>query len=128
MPTASVELYLVRHAHAGDPARWTGPDDRRPLSAKGRLQAQALGRRLAALQVGVDVIVSSPKLRAQQTADLIAQALGLTVRLDERLGGALTIGTLERLIDDVGDPRSVMVVGHDPDLSELAADLAGATS
>jgi phosphohistidine phosphatase len=123
-----VELYLVRHAHAGDPARWTGPDDRRPLSAKGRLQAQRLGQHLAALQIDLDVIVTSPRVRARETADLIAQALGMSVRVDDRLGGAFTADALEQLLVDAGNPASAMVVGHDPDFSELAADLAGASS
>src|SRR5207302_11043136 len=77
MPNSSVELYLVRHAHAGDPARWTGPDERRPLSAKGRLQAERLGRHLAAIRLELEAIVSSRKVRARETADLVASALGI---------------------------------------------------
>jgi phosphohistidine phosphatase len=128
MPNSAVELYLVRHAHAGDPARWTGPDERRPLSAKGRLQAERLGRHLAAIRLDLEVIVSSPKVRARETADLVASALGLGVRIDERVGGGLTIRSLEDVLADAGDPARAMVVGHDPDFSELAADLAGAPS
>src|SRR3989442_4831588 len=85
MPNSAVELYLVRHAHAGDPARWTGPDERRPLSAKGRQQAERLGRHLAAIRLDLELIVSSPKVRARETADLVATALGLRARIDERL-------------------------------------------
>ena len=128
MPNSSVELYLVRHAHAGDPARWTGPDERRPLSAKGRLQAERLGRHLAAIRLDLEAIVSSPKVRARETADLVASALGIGVRIDERLGGGLTIRSLEDLLADAGNPSRAMIVGHDPDFSELAADLAGAPS
>ena len=124
-----VELYLVRHAHAGDAARWTGDDARRPLSAKGRLQADRLARHIAALQLDLEVIVSSPKVRARETAEPIARALGMPVRIDDRLaGGLLTLGSLEDLIADLGDPSRVMAVGHDPEFSELVADLLGAPS
>jgi phosphohistidine phosphatase SixA len=125
---ATVQLYLLRHAHAGDPAKWTGPDERRPLSAKGRLQAERLAHHLAALHVDLDAIVSSPKVRARETAEPVARALHLPVRIDDRLGGGLTVRGLDEVIADAGDAGSVMVVGHDPDFSELAADLLGAPS
>src|SRR3990172_5274533 len=128
VPSSTVELYLVRHAHAGDPARWTGPDERRPLSARGRLQAQRLGQHLASIQLDVELIVTSPKVRARETADLIAQALGTVVRVDERGGAGLTIGALEQVLADHGDPPRAIVVGHDPDFSELAADMTGSAS
>jgi phosphohistidine phosphatase len=128
VPSPAVELYLVRHAHAGDPARWTGPDERRPLSAKGRLQGQRLGRHLSALQLDLAVIVTSPRVRARETADLIAQALGMSVQVDDRLSGAFTLAALEQILADAGNPPSAMVVGHDPDFTEIAADLAGASS
>jgi phosphohistidine phosphatase SixA len=128
MADATIALYLLRHAHAGDPARWTGDDARRPLSAKGRLQADRLARHLAALQLGVDAIVSSPKVRARETAEPIARALGMSVRIDDRLAGGLTIRGLDAVLSDAGDPGATIVVGHDPDFSDLLGDLAGAPS
>ena len=128
MVSGAVEIYLVRHAHAGDAARWTGDDARRPLSAKGRLQADRLARYLAALQVDVDVIVSSPRVRARETAEPITQVLGMEVRIDERLGGGLTLQDLEQVLTDAGDPAHALVVGHDPDFSDLLAELSGGTT
>jgi phosphohistidine phosphatase len=125
MVGGAMTLYLVRHAHAGDPARWTGDDARRPLSAKGRLQADRLAQHLAALAIDLDVIVTSPKVRARETADPIARAFGMEARMDDRLGGGLTLRGLEHLLADVGNPKAAMVVGHDPDFSQLAADLSG---
>lgn len=121
----TIVLYLVRHAHAGDPARWTGDDARRPLSAKGRLQADRLARHLAAIAVDVDVIVSSPKVRAQETAEPIAKALAMSVRIDDRVAGGLTVRALDGVLGDAGDPGAAIVVGHDPDFSDLAAELSG---
>ena len=86
MPAAAtVQLHLLRHAHAGDPAKWQGPDDLRPLSAKGRHQAEALGRHLDGVGLSFDLLVSSPLVRARQTAELVAERLALPVVVDGRL-------------------------------------------
>jgi phosphohistidine phosphatase len=122
---ADVELYLLRHAHAGNPDEWTGDDSDRPLSAKGRRQAERLGRFLAELGFVPDVILTSPKARALQTAELVAGALGVRFETDNRLGGRLEIDLLSALVEDAGGNR-VMVVGHDPDFSDLCASLSGA--
>jgi len=75
-----VQLWLLRHAHAGDPMKWSGPDDIRPLSDKGRLQAERVGRLLAGTNMRPDAILSSPKLRALETARRAASELGMAVR------------------------------------------------
>jgi phosphohistidine phosphatase len=128
MSGASVELYVLRHAHAGDPMRWSGDDARRPLSARGRVQAERVAAHLAALHLDPDVILSSPKVRARETAEPVARAFGMPVRTDERLGGGLTTQSLEQLLSDAGDPARALIVGHDPDFSDLVTDLAGAQS
>ncbi len=120
-----LEIYLLRHAHAGDSAAWNGPDSERPLSPKGRRQAHNLGQFLADRAFAADAIVSSPKVRARQTAELVADALGIGVTLDERLGGALDLDVLGALLDATGG-TSVVLVGHDPDFTELAMGLTGA--
>ncbi|MDQ3938542.1 MAG: histidine phosphatase family protein [Chloroflexota bacterium] len=120
-----VELYLLRHADAGDPQAWQGDDAQRPLSAKGRRQAEQLGQFLAARGFSPDVVVSSPKTRALETAELVAQPLGASVTSDERLGGALDLDTLAAIIDGLPG-RRIVLVGHDPDFSELASTLCGA--
>jgi len=118
------ELYLLRHAHAGNAAEWAGDDSLRPLSARGRQQTRDLGRHLAGQAFALDLLVSSPKLRARQTAELVAEEIGVAVGLDERLAGPLEIDDLSLILDDLGGQR-VMLVGHDPDFSELAAQLSG---
>lgn len=120
-----IEVYLLRHAHAGDPAKWTGDDAERPLSAKGRKQAERLGRFLAERGFQPDAIVTSPKLRARETAELVAVPLNAGIESDQRLGGPLDADLLAQIIDEAGGGRAVLV-GHDPDFSELAAALCGA--
>ncbi len=124
MPT--IELYLLRHAHAGDPAKWRGDDSERPLSSKGRDQAERLGRHLAAIGFSTDALIASPRARARETAEIVAERLGVPVRLDERLAAPLSAAVVERILADAGDPVRPVLVGHDPDFSELLALLTGA--
>ncbi|MBX3030749.1 MAG: histidine phosphatase family protein [Chloroflexi bacterium] len=117
-------LHLVRHAHAGDAGRWAGPDATRPLTEHGHDQAARLGALLAGADVRPDLIVTSPKVRAHQTAQAIATALGSDLRIDDRLAGGIDLDGLDRLLADTG-AREPMLVGHDPDLSMLLDDLMG---
>lgn len=109
-------LWLLRHAEAEDGL----PDDERPLTERGAMQADAAGRALAILGVQIDVCLSSPKLRAVQTAERACEPLGLQVVIEPALGGepfdvhALTAG--------LGD---MLLVGHDPSFSLLLHDLTG---
>ena len=118
-------LHLLRHAHAGDSTTWPGPDAERPLTKKGRDQATRLGRFLATNGIRPDAIMSSPKVRAQQTAEIVATALDLTVRLDERLGDGYDLADLARIVED-SRVAAPMLVGHDPDLSFALAGLCAA--
>ena len=122
-----IELYFLRHAHAGDPEAWTGDDAARPLSDKGEKQAERLGTFLAGVGFTPDAIISSPKLRAAQTAEIVAKHLGIQISFDDRLAGAFEVETLETLLGDAGDPVRPVVVGHDPDFSDVLAELSGAS-
>ncbi len=125
MANGKVSLHLLRHADAGDPDRWDGPDASRPLSEKGRLQAERLGLFLADVDFDPDAILSSPKVRALDTARLVATPLGLPVVVVEALGFGLDLARVEAILDGAGNPRRPMLVGHDPEFSELAAELVG---
>jgi phosphohistidine phosphatase len=119
----SIELHLLRHAHAGEPAGRTGSVDDRPLTAKGEGQGQRLGRFLAEIAFEPDAIITSPKLRAARTAEIVAAALGREVRQDDRLAGGFDLVTIEAMLFDAGEPVKPVLVGHDPDFSELVATL-----
>jgi phosphohistidine phosphatase len=124
----TVQLYLLRHAHAGDPQGWTGPDAARPLSAKGEQQAERLGRFLADVGFKPDAVITSPKVRAARTAEIVAEAIGVEVREDERLARGFDLVTVEAILFDAGEPTKPVLVGHDPDFSDVAATLIGAPS
>lgn len=111
-------IWLLRHAQAAKGS----PDHERPLTERGREQARAAGQALAAMGVRIDACVSSPKLRARETAALACEALGIEVVEDERLQG----GPFDpRAVTD-GRGEEVLLVGHDPDFSLAVNHLTGA--
>jgi phosphohistidine phosphatase len=120
-----MRLILLRHGPAGrrDAERW--PDDGlRPLTSRGIKRSRDAARGLARVEPGIGLIVSSPLARALQTARVFARALDVTVveELDALRPGGSREAILEFLAAHTGD-RSVMLVGHEPDLGELAGAL-----
>lgn len=122
-----ITLLLLRHAHAGDSGRWAGDDALRPLTDKGRRQAERLGRLLAATGEAPDLLITSPKVRAAQTAEILGQVVGAKVIVDERVAGVLDPDIVTRILHDAGHAERPCLVGHDPEFSELLAELIGAT-
>jgi phosphohistidine phosphatase len=123
----AVHLHLLRHADAGDPEAWSGNDDDRPLSPKGEAQAERLATFLHGVRFTPDAVISSPKVRARRTAEIVADASGLPVHLDDRLAGGVTPDVLDAVLRDAGSPSRPVVVGHDPDFSGLLTTLSGAS-
>jgi phosphohistidine phosphatase SixA len=119
------ELYFLRHADAGDPEKWTRPDAERPLSSKGKRQTEHLAWFLESTGFRPDAILTSPKVRAEQTARPIAERLGVKLTIEPRLGQPLDLATLDSILADAGDPERVVVAGHDPDFSDLVSQLTG---
>jgi phosphohistidine phosphatase len=122
----ALQLHFLRHADAGDPEAWAGDDADRPLSEKGELQAERLGSFLAEIGFRPDAIITSPKVRAARTAEVVGDAIGVGVRVDERLAGGFGPATVDGILADAGSPRRVVLVGHDPDFSQVLSWLAGA--
>jgi phosphohistidine phosphatase len=123
----SVDLYLVRHADAGDSAAWTEDDAIRPLSKKGRRQSRRLGDLLADLAVRPSLLATSPRLRAADTAKIIGKRIGSRPTVDDRLDWGFDTTRLTSMVADLpGDAASVMLVGHDPAFSDIASWLVGA--
>jgi phosphohistidine phosphatase len=114
-----VLVFLVRHAHAeaGD------PDELRPLSQRGLDEAQALAERLADHETPPRAVLTSPLLRARQTAEAVAGATGAGLRVEECLLPGATADGLREAITGLEGP--VVAVGHQPDCSEIALELTG---
>lgn len=110
-------LWLLRHGDAADGS----PDAERPLTGKGEAQSRAAGRALAALGIKVDACLTSPKVRAADTARLACEPLGVEPQLEPKLAGGPF--DAEALAAGLGD---VLLVGHDPDFSMAVHGLTGA--
>jgi phosphohistidine phosphatase len=114
-----VRLYIVRHAKAADGE----PDELRPLTREGSESARAVGERLAAEGVRPDAVLTSPLLRARETAAEIGRALGVEPESDQRLSPGATPDDIRAAASGRGE--TVVVVGHQPDFGRAAAVLGG---
>jgi phosphohistidine phosphatase SixA len=112
-----VRVFIVRHAEA----RPGEPDDLRPLTDAGRAAARALADRLAAERPGA--VLSSPLLRARETAEPIARAAGVEALPDERLAPGAGVEDVREAV--AGLPGPVVVVGHQPDCGDIVLALTG---
>ena len=98
----------------------------RDLTSLGRRQANEVAAWLVAHDITPEALSVSPRNRAVQTAEPSASALDIQLQTDERLsGGQLTRDSLADLIADAGNPEAIMLVGHEPDCSEMIGKLTG---
>ena len=111
-------LWLLRHGDAADGS----PDAERPLTKKGEKQARAVAQALKRLGLELDACLTSPKLRADETARLVCEPLGIEPTLEPKLAGGPF--DAEALAAGLGD--NVLLVGHDPDFSMAVHALTGA--
>ncbi len=110
----------MRHGPAVDPAG-AGTDFERPLTGKGREQTAAAARGLQRLGVAPDHLLASPLVRARQTADLVADELGIAVEVEDALAAGAQPGQILAALRKV--EGSALLVGHEPDLGRLVSYL-----
>jgi len=124
----TIELYLVRHGVAAERGP-KHPDDRlRPLTPVGVRRFKDAVRGLATLNVAIDLVLTSPLVRARETAMLLAAGLGRrpVEELEALAPGGRHQAVVEALTSHSKKYRRLALVGHEPDLGELAARLLGA--
>ena len=125
MDTARRVLILLRHAKSD----WSGdePDHDRPLAKRGRRQAPEAGRWLAEHVEHIDLAVVSTAVRARQTWELVSAALATppSVRLEDRVYAASASALLEIVRTLPDDATTVVLVGHNPGIEDLASTLTG---
>lgn len=116
-------IYIVRHASAGQHLTNPKKDEKRPLDADGIDQCGAVGRALAALNAQPDVIISSPLKRATQTASLIGNELGYEGKLilEPAMRPEGAFSDFRRLVEKYSKHEAIMVVGHNPSITEFLA-------
>jgi len=120
----AAQLWMLRHGEA-EPhdAR---PDDERRLTARGAEQSRTAGRALAALEISFQLVATSPKVRALDTARLACEALGGEPVVHDPLTQGFDGDDAIELMHAAGADKRVLVVGHNPDFEQVVYDLTGA--
>jgi phosphohistidine phosphatase len=119
--------YFLRHGPAGDATTWEGSDFDRPLTPDGKKRIAREAKTIAALEVELDAIITSPLVRARQTAEIVADELKLRdkLRLDDRVGLGFSAGRLAEILGDYPKAKTVMLVGHEPSMGLTVGELIG---
>jgi phosphohistidine phosphatase len=117
------QLWLLRHGEAVP--HDSGPDEQRELTERGRDQSRAAGRALTALEVEVHLCFTSPKVRARQTAELACAELRVDPIDEDALAEGFDGRAALALMRAAGPDQRVLVVGHEPDFSQVVYDLTG---
>jgi phosphohistidine phosphatase len=119
------QLWLLRHGEAVP--HDSKPDDERELTARGERQAIAAGEGLARLGLEFDACYTSPKLRALDTAKLACRALNIEPIVHDPVAGGFDRDDAQELLRAHGGDARVLVVGHEPDFSQVVHDFTGGT-
>jgi phosphohistidine phosphatase len=116
-------IYFLRHANAGQRMANLKKDEKRALDKEGIEQCGVVGRALAALDVHVDSMISSPLKRAAQTASLVGNELSYEgkLQLEDALRPGASFADFRKLLEKYSKLEAIMVVGHNPNLSEFLA-------
>lgn len=114
-------VYFLRHANAGEPLSSPKKDEKRALDKEGIEQCGYVGRALAALDVQVDAVISSPLKRSTQTASLVGNEMGFEgkLQIEAALRPQATFADFRKLLDKYARHEAILVVGHNPNLSEF---------
>lgn len=120
-------LYIVRHAIALEAALFEGDDSQRPLTSKGQRKMRSIAKGLKELEIQLDLILTSPYLRATQTAHILAKKFDLKEERMICIDQLAPTGYADQLIDEInekyGDIQNIAIIGHEPYLSNLASVL-----
>ena len=125
---ATLELYLIRHGIAAERGEDYPDDSKRPLTSNGIARLKKEAAALDALGVAFDQIISSPLVRTRQTADVFAESMKVKppVATIDALAPAGTPSSVIQELAKYMRKSRIAVVGHEPNLGELAAKLIGA--
>lgn len=123
-----MELYFLRHAEAEDARSGLADGDRR-LTPEGSEATKREAEGLRKLGLKLDLVLTSPLVRARQTAEIVAKALGLpTPTAASQLASGCELADLRSLLSEHADCKRVMLVGHEPDFSRMVSQLVGSAS
>ena len=124
-----MKVIFLRHGIAADREAWSGDDGGRPLTPDGIERMKRQARRLAEFLPEIKTIVTSPLVRARETAEILAKELKSKNPLveDERVID-LSARTLAHILETHHDAETIVLVGHEPTMSETISELIGGGS
>jgi phosphohistidine phosphatase len=125
--TSCMDVYFLRHGIAEERDAWHGSDFERPLTPEGRERMRREAKALAKLPLAIDAVLTSPLVRAHETATIVAAGLrvhGAPV-VDARLGAEFDIDQLRAMLAEHSSAGAVMLVGHEPNMGETVGRLVG---
>lgn len=122
-----MKLYFLRHGIAAEKNQWKGEDRSRPLTDEGIAKMKGSAATLAALDLEIDAILTSPLTRARQTGEIVAKQLKLSAKFkeDARLAPGFDEKRLRSILRDYPKQEALLLVGHEPDFSATVAALIG---
>jgi phosphohistidine phosphatase len=120
-----MRIYFFRHAHAEDAQGPEFDDFTRPLSTRGNERTQAAAGALERLGLKPVRVFSSPRLRARQTADILAKAFATPVIVREELNFGFNPAFISTLVEGLETEDEVLLIGHEPDFSTTIAAITG---
>lgn len=120
-----MRLYFFRHGNAEDADLASLSDFSRVLTSKGVERTKAAAATLKALDLKLTRLYSSPLVRAQQTAEILAKALDVPVTERDEIGPGFSLEAVAELIADFNDEDAIMFVGHEPDFSTTISRCIG---
>jgi phosphohistidine phosphatase len=120
-------IYFLRHANAGQSMANPAKDEKRPLDAEGFHQCSYIGRTLAAMEIHIDAVISSPLKRAMQTASLVGNEMGYEGKIfqEDALRPESDYTAFRELVRNYSHLDAIMIVGHNPSLTEFLATFIG---
>ncbi len=121
-----MRLFFLRHGSAVNREEWTGAESERPLTPSGRDEMEQVAGGLTALELGVEVVVTSTFTRADETARIASEALQAPVIASDELTPGATLAGLLRILQAHDDASRIMLVGHEPDFSQMIGELIAA--
>ncbi len=124
-----MQVYFFRHGPAEPRSAWIGEDADRPLTPEGRQLVAEVAMAMRRSGSQPEIILTSPLVRAYQSADILADCFSMPERVsvDKRLAPGFGLDQLQKILRDYGKQTPLLLVGHEPDLSHTISKLVGRT-
>ena len=120
-----MKIYLIRHASAVGIGGGIVRDAQRTLTNEGKSEAAHVARAMKSIGVKPDILVTSPLIRAKETAEILQSELGGELHTSDSLAPGVTPANVFRFLSKFPDANEIVLAGHEPDMGDLVKVLVG---